>query len=553
MLRRQALPAVPAETVRVAQAAFPKGHPYLCLADELGALFTDDSFAALFPRHGQPAYSPWRLALVTILQYAEGLSDRRAADAARSRIDWKYLLRLELTDPGFDASILSEFRARLIAGGAEALLLETLLTWCRERELLKGRGRQRTDSTHVLAAVRALNRVELVTETMRHALNALAVVAPEWLQSISQPAWLERYRRRAEDDRQGTSEAREALARTIGADGYTLLAAVYASAAPSWVMHVPAVEMLRRIWVQQFYWDGEAVHWRTERLGTPPSTLFLSSPYDGEAHYAKKSTTQWVGYKVHLTETCEDELPHLITHVETTAGPIADGAATPRIHAALKSQDLLPSLHIVDTGYLDAALLVDSRREYAVELLGPTRPNCHWQARVEDGFDTEHFRIHWDREQATCPEGHTSLSWTPAIDNRHSPVVKIKFSSRDCRPCPSHTRCFRSGKRYARRSLTVRPQEQHEALQAARQREQTEDFSTLYAKRAGIEGTLSRGIRTCRLRRTRYLGLRKTRLAHLLTAVALNFLRLGDWFTGVPPAHTRHFPFVELMESRLVA
>jgi transposase len=203
MLRRQALSAVPPETIRVAQAAFPKGHPYLRLADELGSVFTDDTFAGLFPPHGQPAFSPWRLALVTILQYAEGLSDRRAADAVRSRIDWKYLLRLELTDPGVDGSVLSEFRTRLIAGGAEALLLETLLTWCREHQLLKARGQQRTDSTHVLAAVRALNRVELAAETMRHALNSFAVVAPEWLRSISQPAWLERYSRRAEDDRRG--------------------------------------------------------------------------------------------------------------------------------------------------------------------------------------------------------------------------------------------------------------------------------------------------------------------------------------------------------------
>src|SRR5919202_3825479 len=175
MLRRQALPAIPPDTVRVAQAAFPKGHPYLRLADELGSLFTDDSFAALFPRHGQPAFSPWRLALVTILQYAEGLSDRRAADAVRSRIDWKYVLRLELSDAGFDASVLSDFRTRLIDGGAESLLFDTLLTWCRERKLVKERGRQRTDSTHVLAAVRALNRVELTAETMRHALNSLAV------------------------------------------------------------------------------------------------------------------------------------------------------------------------------------------------------------------------------------------------------------------------------------------------------------------------------------------------------------------------------------------
>ena len=553
MLRRQPLPPIPQETARVAQAAFPKAHSYLRLADELGPLFTDETFEALFPTHGQPACSPWRLALVTILQYAEGLSDRRAADAVRSRIDWKYLLRLELTDAGFDASVLSEFRTRLIDGGSESLLLDTLLTWCRERQLLKERGRQRTDSTHVLAAVRALNRVELAAETMRHALNSLAVVAPEWLRTITQPAWGERYSRRAEDDRQGTGEARQALARTIGEDGYALLTVAYAPTAPPWLGQIPAVEMLRRIWVQQFYWDGEGVQWRTEELGTPPSALFLSSPYDSEAHYAKKSTTQWVGYKVHLTETCEDDLPHLITHVETTTGPIADGAATPVIHAALQAKELLPSLHMVDTGYLDAALLVDSRRDYAVELVGPPRPNCHWQARAGDGFDIQHFQIDWEGQQATCPEGRTSISWTPAIDNRHSPVIKIKFSMKDCRPCPSRSRCFRSRKRYARRALTVRPQEQHQALQAARQREHTDEFVALYAKRAGIEGTLSRAVRTCRLRQTRYIGLRKTRLAHLLTAVALNFLRLGEWFTGVPPAKTRHSPFAALMADALAA
>jgi transposase len=155
MLRPQAIEPVPAETRRVAHAAFPKGHRYLRLADELGALFTDTLFTNLFPTHGQPALAPWRLALVTILQFALGLSDRQAADAVRSRIDWKYVLRLELTDPGFDASVLCECRTRLLEGDADALLFETLLTWCQERGLVKAGGRQRSDSTHVLAAVRA--------------------------------------------------------------------------------------------------------------------------------------------------------------------------------------------------------------------------------------------------------------------------------------------------------------------------------------------------------------------------------------------------------------
>jgi len=184
------------------------------MRDELGAIYNDQLFAPLFPARGQTAASPWRLALITVMQLAEGLSDRQAADAVRSRIDWKYTLSLELTDPGFDHTGLSEFRTRLVAGQAEQLLLETLLTRIRERGLLKARGHQRTDSTHVLAAIRVLNRLELVGETLRHALNSLAVVAPDWLRAQAPPAWFERYAHRMENYRlPKTAAAREALAR----------------------------------------------------------------------------------------------------------------------------------------------------------------------------------------------------------------------------------------------------------------------------------------------------------------------------------------------------
>jgi len=548
MLRPQPIGPVPDDTARVARAAFPKGHPYLRLADELGALFDDAAFAALFPTHGQPALAPWRLALVTILQFAEGLSDRQAAHALRSRIDWKYVARLELTDPGFDGSVLSEFCGRLIEGAAETLLLDTLLAWCREHKLLAARGRQRTDSTHILAAVRALNRVELVGETMRHALNDLAVVAPDWLRAVSQPAWVERYPRRAEDDRlPERKEAREALALATGGDGYALLAAVYAPDAPAWLRQVPAVQTLRHVWVQNYYRAGDRTLWRVDAQGIPPSSFFISSPYDHDAHYAKKNTTQWVGYKAHVTETCDDDLPPLITNVETTPGPAADGSVTPSIHARLNDKNLLPRIHIVDTGFLDASLLAESRRDYGIDLCGPTRVDRHWQARADEGFDAQHFRIDWERERATCPEGHTSISWTPAIDNRTNEVIKIKFSTKDCGPCPCRTQCTQSAKKYPRRTVTIRRQEAYVALQAARARERTEDFIEEYARRAGIAGTLSRGIRTCEMRRTRYVGLTRVHLGHVLTAVALNFLRLGEWFADVPHAKTRRSPFTLLM------
>ena len=223
-LRPQVCPTVPEETVRIARASFPKGSRYMRLRDELGAVFDDSRFAGLFPTRGRPAEAPWRLALVTLFQFAEGLPDRQAAEAVRGRIDWKYALALPLADPGFDSTVLSEFRSRLIEGGAEQVLLDAVLTLAQERNLLSAGGRQRTDSTHVLAAVRALNRLECVIETMRHALESLAVVAPDWLLAHAQPDWAERYGHRAMDNRLAKNAARrEERARIVGQDGHALL------------------------------------------------------------------------------------------------------------------------------------------------------------------------------------------------------------------------------------------------------------------------------------------------------------------------------------------
>ena len=191
-LRPQAPPAVPEETHRIARAAFPKGTLCLRIADALGSVYQDSQFAALFPRRGRPAEAPGRLALAVVLQFAENLSDREAAEAVRGRIDWKYALRLALSDPGFDHTVLSEFRTRLVEDGDERLLFDALLDRLKAEGLVKARGRQRTDSTHVLAAVRTLNRLERVGETLRAALNELATVAPEWLQALAPPAWYER-------------------------------------------------------------------------------------------------------------------------------------------------------------------------------------------------------------------------------------------------------------------------------------------------------------------------------------------------------------------------
>ena len=216
-LPSQPLPSVPEDTAHIARAAFWRGNPYVLLCDKLGAVFANADFADLYPKLGQPAYAPWRLALVTLMQFREGLSDRQAADAVRGRIDWKYLLALDLADAGFDFSVLCEFGGRLLQQGATERLLARLLVAAREGGLLKARGRQRTDGTHVLAAVRTLNRLELVGETLRAALNAIAVAAPDWLRGITLPDWHERYHRRVEDMRlPDTPLKREAYAVQVG-------------------------------------------------------------------------------------------------------------------------------------------------------------------------------------------------------------------------------------------------------------------------------------------------------------------------------------------------
>jgi len=327
----QPLPPVPDDTVRIARAAFRRGNPYVLLRDKLGAVFTDADFADLYPKLGQPAYAPWRLALVTLMQFREGLSDRQAADAVRSRIDLKYLLAFNLADAGFDFSVLCEFRGRLLRHEATERLLARLLDAAREGGLLKARGRSRTDSTHVLAAVRTLNRLELVGETLRAALNAIVVAAPDWLRGIAPPDWHDRYDRRVEDMRlPDTGPKRDAYAAQVGTDGLVLLDALDRAGAPWDVTAPPEVAVLRRVWARHFEHDkagadggGSAVEQAGGRVQMRPVQGHgpgdrVESPYDADARFRSKRDTRWTGYIVHLTETCDEEMPRLVVNTDTT-------------------------------------------------------------------------------------------------------------------------------------------------------------------------------------------------------------------------------------------
>jgi transposase len=283
------------------------------------------------------------LALVTVFQFLEHLSDRQAADAVRARIDWKYALGLELTDPGFHFSVLTEFRARLVTGGAEHLLLDRMLDHFKAHGLVKARGRQRTDSTHVLAAVHDLHLLELVAETLRATLDDLAAVVPDWLRKTAQPVWFERYARRIEDYRLPKSqEKREALALEVGADGFFLLDALDGDETPSAAREIPMVQTLRDVWRIHYARDNGRPRWRSGKE-LPPVGERLQSLYDPEMHYSTKRQMEWSGYKAHVTETCDADAAHLITHVKTCPAMQPDMASTAEIHECLAAKGLLPS------------------------------------------------------------------------------------------------------------------------------------------------------------------------------------------------------------------
>jgi transposase len=533
---------IPAETVRVARAAFPKGSLAIRVRDELGVLFRDEEFADLFPVRGKPAWSPGRLALVLVLQFVEGLTDRQAAEAVRARIDFKYALALELADPGFDFSVLSEFRDRLIEADAGRLVLDGILTAARDKGLLKTVGRARTDSTHVQSAARELCWLEMVAETLRSALNALAKAAPDWLGKVAGPDWFKHYATRAEDSRfPGARTKRAEVGQRIGMDGMRLLQAVFSPQTPTGLRELDQVQVLRQIWVQHFHLVAGEVR-RRDPKDRPPGATRLVTPYDPEARGSKKRDILWDGYKAHLTETCEPDTPNLITNVATTDATVPDSVMTGPIHTSLAARECLPGEHWVDAGYTNAAAIVTARQVHGIALHGPVAANTNDRAATASGYGQEAFTIDWDRQQVTCPGGKTNVNWSTRLSQHGRPVLRVLFSTADCRPCSLRRECTNSAIA-PRRELRLRHREEHHDLHAARAEQQTDEWKDRYKIRAGVEGTISQGVQRCGLRRSRYQGLAKTSLQHQLTGAAINLARIDAHLTNTPRASTRtsHF------------
>ncbi|WP_228562291.1 transposase [Catenulispora rubra] len=343
--------------------------------DMLGEVFGDEEFGDLFGVRGRPGFSPGRLMLVSVLQVAERLTDRQAAAMAGESLSWKYALGLALDDPGFDFSVLSEFRARVVAGGAEQLALDVLLAALAAKGLVKAGGRQRTDSTHVVSAVRDLNRLELAGESVRAAVEAIVAAVPGWFEQVfAVPGWSARYGRRIDSWRLPTAQSkRDQLAVDYGTDGLALVEAVYSPAAPVWLRQLAPVQTLRLVLLQNFLVSVDKQGRQVIRMrdadgdGLPPAPSRVASPYDTDTRWAAKGDDLfWNGYKVHISETCDDAVPHpemgvrhldrpnIITNVATTDATVPELVVAAAVHAALTGRCLVPGEHFVDSGYASA-------------------------------------------------------------------------------------------------------------------------------------------------------------------------------------------------------
>ena len=441
-LPRDGVQPVPVETARVAHAAFPDGNVYLRLRDELGTLFDDELFTAVYAIEGQPALHPWQLALVSVMQFMENLSDRQAAQAVRARIDWKYALGLELTDEGFHYSVLSEFRTRLVqrqsrtgscwtpcsSGVKNGAGSKPAAASAPTRRMCWGRSRRSTSSNWSVRPCGMRStcwRPSPPSGSSRRSRRSGLSATPSASRTTAYPK-----------TRPNATRSARPLARTA-----TSCSPVLTRPSPqpewAWLKELPAVRILEQTWAQQYRQvDGHAQRLTPKEM--VPVSEWYRSPYDEEVRYGRKRDFDWIGYKVHLTECCDDDLPHLITQVETAPATQQDHHALKAIQAELADKPLLPQQHLVDAGYISAKRILESRDRHAIDLIGPVHVDPSWQAHTPGAFDVSQFPIDWDHQVVTCPQGEQSIAWHRGKDAKGESVVHgLVCSSQPARPVRS--------------------------------------------------------------------------------------------------------------------
>jgi transposase len=513
---------MPEETGRIGQLLLEANNSYRLIGDKLFVKLNEQDFIDLYPRDGQPGLSPVILALVTVFQFIEKLPDRQAAEALRMRMDWKYALHLPLEYAGFNFSVLSEFRDRLIAGEAEGRVFEVLVAQIRAMGLIKEHGKQRTDSIAMLSKVRWLSRLELAVETLRLAVVSLVKVERDWSAGILPPSWEDKYGERFVMQRYTEKEWKEYEA-NIGNDGEWLLNRLKDGGAPAGMQELSEVKLLQTVWAQQFREEtGKMVF---KEVGKYDGHAQIATPHDPEARFSRKRHFDWVGDKVQVTDSDDALYPHIITDIVSTESNLTDHEALPDIQDRLEQRQCKPDEHYVDAGYMTGSNLANSKSKQ-IDLIGPLASTVTAQHLIPDGITQAQFQVDIQKKNVTCPQGHQATR-----------IVQIKngwrfmFSKETCATCPMRSRCC-TGKN----GRTIRISTHYELMQLARARQKTEDFKQDYAQhRSGVEGSLSALVRGNGLRVGRYIGQKKRNLQSLFTGCAANLQRTSRWLAGNRP------------------
>jgi transposase len=531
-LRNTPLPPIP-EEVRKAVKSRKKASPFIAFIDHVGEILEAADFTQMYSVLGQSAIHPGLLVLAVLLQHTEGLSDRQVSERIDDSLTWKYALRLGLHDSGWDPSIYSDFRQRLLNSDCSELILDRLLDIAAEMGLLDP-SKQRTDATHILSAARLMNRIELVHECVFDCINELLDEAPRFLIKINKQEWHDRYFKMRPYNYQvpKTDIAKQRLADTVGADAKYILTKIEKFDDADHLNQLQSVQILRRVLDEQFEDKDDGPSFRTkDKLG--PAGERLASPDDLDATCGSKRGMTWLGSKAHFTETYGADKPHLITNVKTTAAHVNDSLVLDEIHSELRSKGYKPKVHLVDAGYVDTLTLSKCEGKDEIDVLTRFVNGHSWQSKEGKGFDIDKFVIDWEAKSVTCPTGTASNSWKSKGGDEG--VINVSFPSDACKACPFKVDCTHSSSR----KLQFKARPVFDFLQECRERQNTPEFRAEYSNRSGSEGTVSQLVRRAKVRRSKYFTREKTHLNNVLSAAAINVIRMGNWLLGIGRAKTR--------------
>jgi transposase len=506
---------IPQEISRWGKKHLKDNSLYRIVGDQLLSLISEDEFisefASMYSNTGRPSVNPIILSLVTIFQFLEEIPDRVAAQYVVSRLDWKYALHVPMDDPGFHYSDLCNFRKRLAKHGKESLLFDQLLKQIESLGFLKKRQRQRTDSTHVLAVVGELSRLENLSESLRVSLRAIQRSDSAFYKTRIPALYREHWGVAQSDYQMTHSQRREALER-VGQDIYWLLS--FLETNKKSFLRLPELEVLQTLFYQHFTVQNSQEACLKDKADTGKDKI--QSPHEPEARYSEKRGKSWVGYKTHITETANEKGEvNFITNITTTNSCEQDNETLSGIQEELEAGNLKPEQQFTDKGYVTGANLSESDKK-DIQLMGEAS-----QLSNKGLFTADDFIVDYQTMTSTCPARCISISWKKRESGKHKGDIQIRFGDQ-CNHCSLKEKCT-SSKRGRRLRLSLH----YPMLKKRRQESKTDAFKELMKRRSPVEGTISEMARAHGLRTSRYRGILKTHFHGLMIGTAVNLKRLA--------------------------